>query len=403
MSVLRIKYILIIILMVTLACKDEFLLETDNYEPILVVDGMITNEKGPYTIKISQSTPVNEYSKVPIQGCKVTLYENSNNSEELFENEPGVYVTSETGIQGIVGNEYRISIITPEGEEYNTKNQIMKAPVDIESIYAEEIVMNKEGYPNGLPGYQFYLDTKTAPSQDNYFLWKMIETYQYNNDYELSRIYFGMESIRINDTTWISQEITNDTLFNIYKNNLYTCWKTQNINYVYTGKTTNLTLPKITQQPLIFIGTDSKRLTNRYSILLNQYTIDKEAFYFWEGIQEQSEQENLLVSTQPYNIKGNIINVNNSNKLIFGFFTVASVSQKRIFVDNLRKPFYYPQSIVITDEEAISDRIRTRVPPYFYVEVSVDGSLMEGMVDFKCIDCRKAGGTIIKPDFWVDK
>ncbi|NOQ24108.1 MAG: DUF4249 family protein [Bacteroidales bacterium] len=400
MKTIKIKYVLIIVLIITLGCKDEFLLETDNYKPILVVDGLISNEKGPYIIKITQSTPVNEYGEIPFQGCKVTLFENSNKSEVLYENEPGIYVTSETGIHGVIGNEYRISIITPEGEEYNTEYQIIKEPVDIESIYAEEMVINKDGYPFGLPGYQFYTDTKTAPDQDNYFLWKMTESYQYNNDYELSRIYFGMEPLWINDSTWIPQEIINDTLFNIYKNNLYTCWNTQDINYIYTGKTTNLAIPKITQQPLIFVGTDSKRLTNRYSILLNQYTIGKEAYYFWEGIQEQSSQENLLVSTQPYNIKGNIINANNPNELIFGFFTVASVNQKRIFVDNPRKPFYYPYCNVITDEQAMYDRFLQRSPPFYYVKVS---GTVEGMVDFNCIDCRKAGGTNIKPEFWIDK
>lgn len=52
--------ILILPLMVSNACRDEFMPDVDKYDNLLVVDGMITNEPGPYKIKISRTSNVNK-------------------------------------------------------------------------------------------------------------------------------------------------------------------------------------------------------------------------------------------------------------------------------------------------------------------------------------------------------
>ena len=393
---MKIKNILLILLIITPGCKDEFLLELKNYEPIMVVEGLISNEPGPYTIKLSFAIPINETLEIPFEGCTVTLFENTDKSEVLTEKEPGLYVTSETGIQGVIGNKYRISIITPEGLEYETEFQEMKEPVEIESVYAELIHLEKEGFqPFGLPGYQFYTDTKTASSQYNYLLWKMIETYEYTNDYVLYDIYFGIPKLDTN-------HLLRDPIIENYRNNLFRCWKTQNINYIFTGKTSNLTIPKITGQPLYFVGTNSKRLQERYSLLLKQYTIGEDAFHFWNNVEKQSTEENFLIVNQPCNIIGNIKNKNNPDEIIYGYFTTASVTQKRIFVDRPKERFYYDICTLVTDPSSIAEIYKDATPPFYLIEASnVYGF---GVLRFEyCVNCTLSGGSNIKPDFWVDK
>ena len=379
---MKITNIILIIFVITLGCKDEFLLETKNYEPIMVVDGLITNEDGPYTIKISLSSPINTFEKFPYEGCTVTIYKNTDNSEVLEEAEPGIYVTSEGGIQGVIGNEYSISITTPEGKEYKTEFQEMKESVEIDSVYAELIYLKEEDYPFGLPGYQFYVNTETTQNPENYFLWNMIETYEYAADYSLHAV-----------MNWKGQFLLEGIDTCTYFNNVYWCWKTQNTGYLFTGKTSNLTVPKISNQPLNFVGTNSRRLQIRYSLLLRQYSIGKETYYFWKSIEDQISQENFLVANQPYNITGNIKNIINPDEPVYGYFTVASVTQKRIFVT--RPPsvsFYYEICFVCYDLED---------PISIYYVISEEGRL--GTVYEQCLDCTSRGGEIIKPDFWIDK
>ncbi|NOQ24101.1 MAG: DUF4249 family protein [Bacteroidales bacterium] len=375
------KSFILIFAIIILGCKDEFLIETTNYKPIMVVDGMITNEPGPYTIKLSLASPLPLEEKIHLEACTVILNENTDKSEVLTETEPGIYVTSIDGIQGIVGNNYSISILTPEGKEYYTEPQKMKVPIEIDSIYAELSYHEHEDYPLGLPGYQFYTDSKMASTQDNYFLWNMIETYKYIADYRLYALFDGFVTIPGKLTDY---------------ENLYTCWKTQNVNYFFTAKTSNLSVPQISHQPLHFVGTDSRRLQERYSLFLKQYTIGEETYYFWKGIADQSTEENFLVANQPYNIIGNIKNINNPNQTVHGNFTVASVSQKRIFFDRPNVAFYYNPCEV---EYKIEEYIKFYHPPFYYVLTEIG----LGIVQEWCVDCTFDDGEAFKPAFWIDK
>lgn len=378
------KLIILLGFFVLFGCKDEFLLESRSYTPTIVVDGFISNELPPYTVELSLSSPVTANEKIPLTNCIVILFEDSR-SETLVETEPSVYKTSKNGITGTIGKFYSISIQTPNGEKYSSEPQEMKPPVEIDSLYA--MLTNKEhvDYVYGLPGYQFYITTKLAENQDNFLLWQLEETYQYTAIHELFAIYDGTE-LRRGDYD----------LFVEYQNK-YRCWKTQNVKNIYTGKTNNLVIPKINDLALHFVGTDSRRLQERYSLLVKQYSISEEAYYFWNAIQDQIEEDNFLFATQPYNIPGNISNVNNPHEIVYGGFTVASVITKRIFVDSPRVPYYYTKKCsTIEDYSKVS-------PPAFIVVVEKENENSAlGSVHQSCIDCTSRGGEIIKPDFWID-
>jgi len=205
----------------------------------------------------------------------------------------------------------------------------------------------------------------------------MIETYEYTAEHELVGI--------LNSTS---------TLADYQK--LKRCWKTQMVNYVYTGTTANLTIPKIIHQPLHFVGTDTRKLHIRYSLLLQQYSIDSKAYNFWKNIEKQFTTENILFSTQPFNIIGNIKNVDNNNELVFGYFTVASVTQKRVFVDRPGVGFYFESNCSVNyNIDALS-----RLPWPIYLINASNG--MQAAVDERCVNCTSKGGVTTKPDFWVD-
>jgi len=379
----KLYIVLFSVLLLTLNCKEEVFLNKNNYSPILTVDGMITNESGPYIIKLSLSRPLDKYGTIPYQNCIVTIYENSEISEELEEIEPGIYATKEDGIQGEIGNKYSISIISPEGKEYISDYQELLEPIEIQSFYSEFIHIEDLDYaPYGLPGHQFYVDTKDVSNTDNYFLWQMVETYHYTADYILHSIGYD-------------HGITLYVMYNELPeyDNVYNCWKTQNVKYIYAGKTNNLNVNKIIKQPLHFVGTNTRRLMKKYSVLLNQYTIEEDAYFYWRDIEKQISDENILAATQPYNISGNIFNVNNPDEPVYGFFTVASLDQKRIFVDRPNTPFYY--------EICYFDTIPGHSPPPHFYGLIDENFTAE--VKESCIDCRSKHGVTIKPDFWIDK
>lgn len=382
--------ILLLFIILFFGCKEEFPVVSKSNEHTLVIEGGITNNPGPYSVRLSLTSPIEqpfEVQKIPYLGCKVTISDDKGNSELLAESGPGIYRSAEGGIQGQVGNEYRVTVVTSDGTEYETGFQRMEEGVGIDSLYAELTYHQDLDYPFGLPGYQFYTDTKTAPDQETYILWNMVETYKYFADYQMYGLaLFGNLFYMNRDADSIS------SLLGQNYDTLYTCWNTQTVSNFYTGKTSNLTIPQIDHQPLHFVSTDSKKISERYSLLLQQYSISKEAYYFWKGIEDQISEENFLYTKQPYNVVGNLKNKNNPDELVLGYFTVASVDQKRVFIDRPIAAFYYTKGYIGTKD------IGKKPIPYYLV--LIEGGI--GFVHKDCVDCRTEGGVIQRPDFWVD-
>jgi len=364
-------------------CREELFIDDIVNEKLLVVDGSISNSEGPFIINLSYSSLTSSPKKNPVTNCNVTIKDNNGNIEELEEAEKGSYVTS-TNFHGIIGSEYQLLIKTPEGKEYKSDFQEIKNIVEIDSVYAQLAYIHDVDLPYDLPGYQFYISTKVAPNNNNYFLWNMTETYEYEVDNKLKYIETRFGQIIYSNPRY-------DTL-NI-------CWKTSFVNYFYTGKTTNLSTPAISDKPLHFVSTDSKKLSKKYSILVNQLRINKQTYNYWKNIENQMSDNNFLSTTQPFDIQGNVKNTNNPSEKVLGYFTVASVSSKRMFINRPNVPFYYPTCVVITDPRSISEYKRTHIAPFFFVEI---GEGVYGISDEKCLDCRNQGGTPSKPDFWIN-
>jgi len=371
------RILILFFILAIVGCKDEILLKDKNNEPKLVVEGFITNESEPCIIELSITSDLNDSKKIPYTDCSITLYENTGISEILTEIAPGIYSASKDGITGIVGKSYKIAIKTPDEKEYFTEFQEMKESVEIDSVYAELSSIDLIEHPYTLPGYQFFTTSKEVSIKESYFLWKMIETYQYTADYQPVDI--------INSTSTVADYLK-----------LYRCWKTESVKYFFTGTTASLATPKIVHQPLHFVGTDTKRLEERYSLLVKQYSIDSKTYKFWKSMNELFTTENILFSTQPYSIVGNVKNLNNTNEIVLGYFTVASVTQKRIFVNRPRVTHYYETHCSVSYD---IDALR-RLPSPVYVVITSDdrmGAVMEG-----CINCTSKGGEPTKPDFWID-
>jgi len=376
---------LLLLLILIIGCKDEILLTNQNYSSVLVVDGLISDEKGPYTVKLSFTSPVNDNSIIPVTECLVTISDNKGHSETLTEAEPGYYTTSVSGIQGTIGNSYKLTIETSDRNKYESEFQEMKEFVEIDTITAEFTRKEHLDYPFGLPGYQFYVNTKITSNHNIYFLWIIEETFQYTADYKLDAIWDGT-NILIDGADTISG----------YEN-LYRCWKTQTASNIFTGKTSNLVIPQIKDKPLLFVGTDSKRLQERYSLLLKQYSVSFDAYLYWNSLEEILEQENILTTTQPYNLIGNIKNITNPDKTVFGYFTVGSVSKKRIFVNKpVDAAFYFDLCYLTYD---YSEIFKPAKAPVFLILLE-NGLWAE--VKEPCVNCTSNGGSNEKPDFWVD-
>ncbi|MCK5839897.1 MAG: DUF4249 domain-containing protein [Bacteroidales bacterium] len=391
---IRAKHIKIILLIgilqfVVSACVEEYWPELDEkYENMLVVDGMITNKPGPYIVKLSFSTTVNEPAHIPLSNCEVMIMDDQGNSETLHEKEPGVYTTSLSGIRGVVGRKYKLIIQTPDNKNYESTFEELKTPVGIENVYAEIASHEDINYVYDLAGYQFYLDTYQAESDTNYFLWKLERTYKFNANYRIKYIFDGAYHVMA------------------HSDSLYTCYKTDNIEEIFTYHTLNLGNPKLTRFPIHFVNTETKELSIRYSLLVKQLTISEPAHLFWNSLEDRESEEGSMYTKQPYQIRGNVFNPDDQAEPVMGYFLVAGQTDKRIFVN---RPYilnfhYSTTCLLITrDLGTVLLLMKDEWPLYLYAVFSAAGGQSPALPSRQsCLDCTIGGGTIIKPDFWVD-
>ncbi|MCD4731082.1 MAG: DUF4249 domain-containing protein [Bacteroidales bacterium] len=377
--------ILMLLLLVFTACIDEYWPKLDKYENLLVVDGMITNTPGPYIVKLSISSSVDNPRYIPFGAATIIIRDQSGNAEILSETEEGTYTTSPIGIQGIVGRKYRVEITTSDSNNYLSPFVEMKTPVGLDSVYALTEYRPSQELPHDLAGYQFYLDTKTSEIDTNYFLWDLWATYKYKADFKIRFIFEGtLEPFPKSDS-------------------LQTCWRTYKVKEIFTSKTGSLINPVITGFPLHFVTTETRELSIRYSLLVKQYTLGSGDYQFWNSVRKQNEDQGGLYTNQPYQIRGNVFNPDDPDEPVLGNFTVASISEQRIFVDRpWLLPMYYPVC-ELTEGDIENFGTIFLFPPRswpVYATTTIGGT--PALPNQECMDCRLSSGTIEKPEFWID-
>ena len=325
------------------SCVKPYLPKTDKYDTLLVVDGIVTDMPGPYTIRLSKSTKIIQFSPLqPYTDCNVKLSDNLGNSEMLREISNGIYKTdSLNGIQTVAGRKYKLTIATPDGNIYESEEEMLNKGISIDSVHAQI-----ESRPDNKFGYQFYLDFGPLTS-DQCLLWQLEKTYKYTADFA--------------------------ALSSTYR----TCFTTKSILEINTYNNSQHMQSETKKFPLYYEDNYSKALTIRYSLKIDQYTIDKDAYDYWKQIKKIMAEQGEIYSHQPYQVKSNIQSIVNPNTFALGYFMVAGLDEKRIFLNRPSIPFLYP--------------------------VCVHNPPSEDPV--QCHDCREdegGNGYLQKPSFWID-
>jgi hypothetical protein len=373
-----------------ISCEEKYWPDLGGkYDSLLVVDGMISNEPGPYIISLSLSSPVgsdiSEY--LPALGYQVKIKDDHGNKESLIELTPGIFATSTNGIQGVVGWKYMLDIRSPSGEIYQSDYELLRQPTGIESIYHKLEYRQNENLPYDIAGYQFYLNTATAPQDSSYYLWDLTATYKYQADLKIRYVYDG-------------------TLRPFYNSDsLRICYKTQIIKEIFTYTTAGLATPVLTNYPLNYVTTETKELSFRYSLQVKQLSISEGAYKFWFTVWEQNSNAGDLYSRQPYQIRGNVFNKNEPNQSVLGYFTVAGISEKRIFVNRPDPPvkMRYPVCEVGDGDVENFANIFYSTENQWPMYATFDQNYRAALPNQSCMNCELSGGVIQKPDFWVDE
>lgn len=368
-----VSLLVLLTLLLLNSCITQFIPKVNENKEMLIVDGLITDQPGKNTVKLSKSLPMGtSYTAAPSKGCIVTVTDDLGNSFKFTESAAGTYTSDSSNFQGSIGRSYTLHINTnsdPNNRYYESYPMLMKSVPSIDSVYYEKVnITGSDPKYYMEQGCQIYLDTHDPTNQCKYYRWTFVETWKFHT-------YFSVP----NSSCWIS---ANSDLINI-KN------------------TTVLEKDNITKYLLNFISNKTDRLLIKYSILVNQYSLNEEEYSYWDQLQKLSENTGGLYDIIPSYVNNNLYCVDDPNEKVLGYFSVSAKSSKRIFVnDHFRgivnkytPDFCYPDTIVKNGP----------IPGLNQTVWLVGSTSNSWIVTYSrgCADCTERG-TNIKPDFWTE-
>ncbi len=363
-----------LLLFLAISCLEPYYPEINDYIDLPVIEGTITNEPGPYSVRLSRSTAILGMEIKPISQAVVKIMDDAGNEETLRETVPGTYVTKAGGIQGVTGRSYKI-VVTTRGKTYESDYELLRTPVEIESI-SHEISREpvKDGYIDGL---QFYLNSGEISDPQTNLLWTVKETYIFESEYKLDYIYWGPDSIQEN-----------------HSDSGFICWRTERLDKSFSWKATGPEM-QLKKFPLHFVDVLTRRLSERYSVEVSQYTLSESAYIYWNEIEKLHEETGSLYTRQPYQVKGNLKNTGDTDEVVLGYFMAAGVAKKRIFVNRPSLIFNYNECNPLINLLDVINPNEIKYP-VFAMQAGAD----RAFAPLSCFDCRLKGGTETKPDFW---
>lgn len=366
---------IVLLVMLFFSCRKPYSPQVTTVNSnILVVDGMINAGTDSTIIKLSRTQPIGDKTKnKPEIGAVVTVESNSNDKYVLLEKTQGRYVSP--GLNLVKSKKYRLSIKTAKGVNYLSDYVEVKITPPMDSL----------NYQATEAGVQLYVNTHDDTNNSRYYKWDYNETWE---------IYAAFSSSLI----WQNGRIRPRDMIN---NNITKCWNNDNDHPISLASTAKLEKDLIFNKPITFIKSDSERISSKYSILVRQYALTKEAYEFWENLKKNTESLGSIFDPQPSQISGNIYNVANSNEPVIGYISAGTYSEKRLFISRRELPTwryippfncFVPDTIRAADYQAAFE-YGANTPLEEYGTGAVLSSPRS------CADCTIRGSNK-KPDFW---
>ena len=161
-----IKFVVLIITAFSFTtCIDALDVETEQGEPILVVEGSINSQPGPHTVLLSSTAKYGSILDDAIEkesGANVWVRDNLGDLVFLTEKNPGVYITPPE-FQAEVGKKYSLFVTLANGERYvsSTEEVIQVPPID-SVIVGQDFAFNS--------GVEMYVRWQDPADEANFYL-----------------------------------------------------------------------------------------------------------------------------------------------------------------------------------------------------------------------------------------
>ena len=372
-----------LLLLCMVSCIEPFHPEINEMQDLIVINGSITDQPGWHFVEVSRSSPFNEPDFIPVIGCVVRVEDETGLGVIYSEYRPGVYRADlDESFLG-VNKAYKLYVYnTQEGEEYQSDYDSLLACPQVDSLYYAIESQETDNPDITYYGLQFYVDVKGKKDESRNFLWKLEESYEYHAPYFI-QYYWNEDSLQEFDPPIDSLSI---------------CYRTQSIPELYTASTRYLVGNELNKYPLNYVSGRTLKLKIKYSLMVSQHSLSNDAFIYWEKINSLMTETGGLYEKQPAGSDGNIININDQEEQVLGYFYASQEQEKWTIVKDTFYFRIYDYSCAIDTVINFDDLGGS----YYMISLNQEDEVGPpyGYANRFCFDCRERGGSLEPPDYW---
>ncbi|MCB0686048.1 MAG: DUF4249 domain-containing protein [Saprospiraceae bacterium] len=302
-----------------MSCVDEVNIQTSQAVRTLVVEGFITTEPGPHTVKISTSakygTIFEDFSKRESKAT-VRIRDNEGRVTFLTESEDaGVYLTP-TDFHAELGKSYTLLINTlRQGDYASIPEETAKVP-PIDSL---QVFYRKTPTENTLidqHSVEIYATWMDPPEEQNFYTWQNKGTYfieTFPENFTISTTSGKVPAPKpCCKNCWVT-ELNSDKTIRLFSDRNY------------DGKS-------ITQLAANIVD-DGGRFMDKYLVRIRQLGLSKNAFTFLDVLKRQLGVSGGIFDPPPAELRGNIVNLDDPDNTAIGYFFASEVQTDSIFID----------------------------------------------------------------------
>ena len=338
------KYLRTLLVLFTLigGCIDPFTVNTLPAEPVLVVDGLITDQPGPYTVHLFMSSAPTDDSdgRDMVSGASVWIEDDQGRVTALNEDEPGKYMTDPTAIRGQVGRAYSLRIVLSDGTEVRSTLETLMPAGLIDSVYGVfgENSINQTDPTMPQDAMTFYVNGESDPANSSGLQrWRSTVIYEIMTWPEYRT---RMENdIRVPDPLPCSGYINSQGMLKAVDTcSCCRCWV-----YEYSRKATvspnrfseGNEYRSVAVAEVPFSG---DRFFYKFFIEVEQMSVSENVFEFWRRLSAQQQGTGSLFQPNAIRIKGNMHCVTDPRQDVFGVFSASSITRRSIFLTRRQLP-----------------------------------------------------------------
>ncbi len=351
---------------------------------VLVVEGYLDTEGLPSVLRLSFTKNLEGDGGDGFPEAEVYLKADSGAEFPLTDIGNGEFEFAEDIPEEM---KYTLHIVTDEGKTYVSEK--------LSPIITPEIA--ELGFEKDEEGVEIFIRTKGGQNAE-YFMWDYEETYSFRSAVPT---YFKYDAAS-KDIVYLEENERTDI-----------CYRGGSNEELISESSIRFQEDVVFRKKLIEIFNGDERLSRKYSVLVSQRAISKDAEEFWRILNKNSTELGSIFSPLPSVMPSNLRQEGNPDAPVIGYVSMGIIRQQRLFI-SLREVM--PWHVADIPEYFQCQVSNDTIPISAYEEFFGSGNFVPATpisipgipyvvgyqgTERRCADCTLRG-TNVKPDFWDD-